>query len=489
MDKGKKLRFKRLSYKIGVLIILTEFVALFALGVFYINRFTKQIEQGLEQSFHTPGYLMSKGLLRYESAEDRVILEKLVGEPVEECIIVGANGKVYFSLNPEHNGKNKSDISILNGFDALSFEIEEDVYEKVYDKSGDRYFVSISPLKLDDGKFLGHLFVYAKLDRIEAEKSSIIWMFILGSFLCIVITSIVIIFLMKVYFTDNINLVLARLTEIQNGKLSSKKLKINSNDEIGQLGKAINKLNEKLREIVILISTGAEKVNVTSNQIDDISLKVASGSSHQASSAEEVSSAVEEMAAMIENNTESAEKTQQISIKAAEGIQQLIMREEESLLYIQEISKKISIVNDIAFQTNILALNAAVEAARAGEHGRGFAVVAGEVRRLAENSRKAADEINQLSEKSVSITTNAHDFMMHLAPEIEQTSQLVNDITVSSSEQSNGASQINSAIQDLNLIIQQYAATAEEMARNSKVLKIEAEELERSIKFFNVEEQ
>ncbi|HPR62546.1 MAG TPA: methyl-accepting chemotaxis protein, partial [Prolixibacteraceae bacterium] len=77
----------------------------------------------------------------------------------------------------------------------------------------------------------------------------------------------------------------------------------------------------------------------------------------------------------------------------------------------------------------------------------------------------------------------------HLAPEIEQTSQLVNDITVSSNEQSNGASQINSAIQDLNLIIQQYAATAEEMARNSKVLKIEAEELERSIKFFNVEEQ
>jgi len=98
MGKAKNLKFRRLSYKIGVLIILTELVALLALGIFYINRFTNQIDKGLEQSFHTPGYLMSKGLLRYESAEDQLIMDKLVGEPVEECIVVGANGKIYFSL-------------------------------------------------------------------------------------------------------------------------------------------------------------------------------------------------------------------------------------------------------------------------------------------------------------------------------------------------------------------------------------------------------
>lgn len=486
MKNGRKLNFKRLSFKIGVLIILTEFVALLILGVYYTNRFTNQIDSGLKQSFQTPGYLMSKGLLRYESAEDQVILEKLVGEPVKECIIVGANGKVYFSLVPEHNGKNKTDVPILRGYEALDYEVDTDVFEEV-DVDGEKFLVAISPIRLDDGKFLGHLFIYSHLNRVSKEKTSIIITFILGSLLCLILTSVVIIILMNIYFTKNINLVLSRLTDIQEGRLPKNKLKIKSTDEIGMLGSAINNLNEKLREIVMLISQGAEKVNITSNQIDDISLKVASGSSHQASSAEEVSSAVEEMVAMIENNTESAERTQQISIKATEGIQQLIMREEESLKYIQEISKKISIVNDIAFQTNILALNAAVEAARAGEHGRGFAVVAGEVRRLAENSRVAADEINKLSAKSVTITTGAHNFMMKLAPEIELTSQLVNDITVSSNEQSNGASQINSAIQDLNMIIQQYAATAEEMARNSKVLQIEADELEKSIKFFNVE--
>jgi len=114
-------------------------------------------------------------------------------------------------------------------------------------------------------------------------------------------------------------------------------------------------------------------------------------------------------------------------------------------------------------------------------------VVAGEVRRLAESSRIAADEITKLSAKSVSITKNTHEFMLKLAPEIEKTSRLVNEISVSSNELNNGASQINSAIQELNLVIQQYTATAEEMSRNSENMKNEALDLEQSIKFFKLE--
>lgn len=486
MGTIKKNRLKTLSAKIGVLIIVTEFVAFFALGVFYINRFTSQIQSGLKQNFQTPAYLMSKGLLRYESAENKAIIEKLVGETIEDCIVIGANGKIYFSLNSDYNGKSKSEVPILAGYDALDQEIESDVFQTIQDENG-KSFVTISPLSLEDGKFLGHLFIYAKMDRIAKEKASIIWIFIIGSMLCLIITSAVIIFLFNYYFTGRINSVLKRLTEIQGGILAKNKLKVHSEDEIGMLSKAINNLNDKLREIVSQITSGAVKVNGSSNQINNISVKVASGSSQQASSAEEVSSAVEEMAAMIENNTANAEQTQEISIKAAEGIQQLLLKEEESLKYIENISEKISIVNDIAFQTNILALNAAVEAARAGDHGRGFAVVAGEVRRLAENSRVAADEITQLSEKAVDINNATHDFMMKLAPEIERTSQLVNDIAMSGNEQNSGAAQINSAIQELNLVIQEYVTTAEEMSRNSNVLKSEAHELEQSIMYFKVE--
>jgi len=313
-------------------------------------------------------------------------------------------------------------------------------------------------------------------------------MFLLGSLLCIIVTSGVIIFLFNRYFTRKIHKVLSQLTEMQKGKLSKKMLLVDSEDEIGLLSSAINSLNEKLREIVSRISVGADKVNGSSNQISTISFKVAQGSMQQATSAEEVSSAIEEMAAVIQDSNSNAKETQLISDKAAEGIKELIGKEQESLRYIKDISQKISIVNDIAFQTNILALNAAVEAARAGEQGRGFAVVAGEVRRLAENSRLAADEITKLSLKSVAITNNAHEFMMKLAPEIEKTSKLVDDISSSSNELTSGASQINSAIQELNLVIQQYTATAEEMARNSEIMKNEALELEQSIKFFKVEE-
>lgn len=280
---------------------------------------------------------------------------------------------------------------------------------------------------------------------------------------------------------------MTRLTEMQAGKLHKNHLKIDSTDEIGMLNIAINKLNDKLREIVSTIIVGASKVNGSSNQINTISLKVAYGSNQQATSAEEVSSAVEEMAAMIQNNSSSAHETSEISEKAAIGIQELIVKEQESLKYILEIADKISIVNDIAFQTNILALNAAVEAARAGEQGRGFAVVAGEVRKLAEKSRIAGDEITKLSKKSVLITTRTHDFMMQLAPQINKTSQLINDISVSSSEQHNGAKQINSAIQELNQVIQEYATVADEMSNNSKNLKSEANELEQSIMYFKVE--
>ena len=143
--------FTKVSYKIGLLIIITEFIALFALGVFYIDRFTSQIEQSLRHSFQTPAYLMSKGLLRYESVEDQEIMESLVGEPVDECFIVGANEKIYFSLNEKHQNQKKSEVPLLNNYEALEKEIKSDFFH-VSEKEGNEYFTTISPLRLEDGK-------------------------------------------------------------------------------------------------------------------------------------------------------------------------------------------------------------------------------------------------------------------------------------------------------------------------------------------------
>jgi methyl-accepting chemotaxis protein len=487
MVASHQSRFRKLSYSISLIVILTEFLALLALGFYYTTRFTNQMDDALKQKFQTPAYLMSKGLLRYETTEDKTIMENLVGETIEDCLIIGTNGKVYFSLNQIYLDKNRENVPVLKGYQELDKEITKSVFLNV-EHGGKRYFVTISPLHLDDGKFLGHLFIYAKIDRLQKQKTGIILTFIIGSLLCLIITSAVIIFYFNFSFSGKIRLILQKLTEIQNGKLSKEMLAVDSQNELGLLSIAINDLSVKLREIVTRIAEGAHKVNGSSFQISNISDNVAGASMRQSESAREVSAAIEEMTNIIQDSNHNAKQTQEISVNAAEGIKELILKEDESLKYIKEISEKISIINFIAFQTNILALNAAVEAARAGQQGKGFAVVAAEVRRLAEKSRIAADEITRLSEKSVSITLNAHDFMMKLAPEIEKTSNLVNEISVSSNQLNNGATQINSAIQDLNTVIQQYTSAADDMSQHSEVMKNEAMELQQSINYFVVED-
>ena len=136
----------------------------------------------------------------------------------------------------------------------------------------------------------------------------------------------------------------------------------------------------------------------------------------------------------------------------------------------------------------MLALNAAIEAARAGEHGKGFAVVASEVRKLAERSQTAAGEISKLSLSSVDVAEKAGSMLTKLVPDIQKTSELVQEISASSKEQASGTDQINNAIQQLNQVIQQNAGAAEEMSSTAEELSSQAEQLQSTIAFFKVEE-
>jgi methyl-accepting chemotaxis protein len=273
---------------------------------------------------------------------------------------------------------------------------------------------------------------------------------------------------------------------LSEGKLHISQNQVYSKDEIGDLQRKIEDVSLKLIKIVENIRNGAEKVTLSSSRMRDISAEVATGASRQASSSEEVSSTMEEIAGNIDQNADNAGKTEKTSDLASAGIKKLATEFESSLDYTKQITQKISIINDIAFQTNLLALNAAVEAARAGEHGRGFSVVASEVRKLAEKSKSAADEIIGLSNTCLQISEKAYNMMNNLTPEIQHTTSLVKEIAASSAEQRNGVEQVNAAINDLSSIIQKNSLLAENMSGAAVDLEKEANYLKSDIEFFQV---
>ena len=263
-------------------------------------------------------------------------------------------------------------------------------------------------------------------------------------------------------------------------------LEVNQEDEVGELSENLKTMGGQIRDIIMAVTQAADNMASASMELSSTSQHVSQGASEQASSAEEVSSSIEEMAANIEQNTQNAKDTVQISASAEADIQLGKEKVDKTVHAIRQIAGKISIIGDIAFQTNILALNAAVEAARAGEHGRGFGVVAAEVGKLAERSKIAALEINELTKTSVVNAEEAGEIMNKIVPEIHKTSSLIQEIAAASVQQSSGAAQINSAIQQLNQVTQQNAAASEELATNAIEMAGQAENLQEIVSFFKV---
>ncbi|ASW09082.1 methyl-accepting chemotaxis protein [Rhizobium sp. 11515TR] len=263
---------------------------------------------------------------------------------------------------------------------------------------------------------------------------------------------------------------------------------ITTKDEIGELLGHVNSMIERLRGVVADALSASDNVSSGSQQLSAGSEQLSQGATEQASSAEEASASMEEMAANIKQNADNAAQTEKIARQSAKDAEISGQAVDRAVNAMRTIAEKISIVQEIARQTDLLALNAAVEAARAGEHGRGFAVVASEVRKLAERSQAAAAEISSLSGETVTVATEAGDMLSRLVPDIRKTAELVAEISAACREQDIGASQINEAIQQLDKVTQQNAGASEEMSATSEELAAQAEELQASIAFFKVDQ-
>jgi len=261
---------------------------------------------------------------------------------------------------------------------------------------------------------------------------------------------------------------------------------IKRSDEVGIIANAIDELQKKLHQVVEGVQMSSDNVLIASNQLSTTSEQLSQGSSEQATSLEEISSTMEEIAGNVTNNTHNAKETAVIANESAIGGEQLTQMSAQSSKAVSEILEKVSVIDEIAMQTNILALNASVEAARAGEAGRGFAVVAGEVKKLAENSKASAEQIMLLADETNTASSAANKQLGEITPNISKTSELVNEISAASMEQNNGVEQVNNAIQQLNGVTQQNASVSEEMAASSEELSSQAQNLKRLISFFKV---
>jgi len=274
-------------------------------------------------------------------------------------------------------------------------------------------------------------------------------------------------------------------------------------DEIGKLFDALSHMTARLADTVGRVRDGAVAIDSASREIANGNMDLSRRTEHQAGALEETASAMEELTSAVRQNSGNARQANQLAQSASavagkggEVVSEVVRTMASINEYAHKISDITSVIDGIAFQTNILALNAAVEAARAGEQGRGFAVVAGEVRNLAHRSAEAAKEIKKLISDSAErvasgsqLAETAGATMTEIVSSVQKVTAIIGDISAASAEQEHGIQQVNTAIGDMDDVTQQNAALVEEAAAAAAAMQEQARELAELVGSFKLDAQ
>jgi methyl-accepting chemotaxis protein len=318
---------------------------------------------------------------------------------------------------------------------------------------------------------------YASINRIQ-------WSIFLVLFLFLIFTLAFGLFLGRSFVRPLLQ-IMEVTHRLESGDLGVK-TDVNRSDELGQLAAQVNTVVAKLAGVVGEIRSTTSSVSTASSQLNSSAQQLSQGATEQAGTLEEIVSSLSSVNASVGRNAQHAKETAKTANQASAEAEKGGVAVHETVAAMRQIAQKITIVEDIAYQTNLLALNAAIEAARAGAQGKGFAVVAGEVRKLAERSQAAAQQIGELAASSVAVAEHAGQLLERIVPMIRDTSGLVQEISAASQEQMAAIQQINVGLKQLDEVVQQNAAASHELVATSNDLASQSLKLQDKVGFFHI---
>ena len=513
--------FKNWTILSKILSISISTIALLILGVmFYILPF---MEKHLleEKQLATKAVVEVAGSIIGSLQEDvkngKIPIEQAKSEALKQIGFLKYHGNEYFwvmdfepkmlmhGANADLIGKNVGEVKGPDGKN-LFVEMVKAVKEKgvslfayQWPKPGSTKPVDkISYLQTDkEWNWIVGSGIY--VDDVKAEVSTMRWQ-ILGGTLLLSLVIITSAWVVSRRIKKALDKAIQVSDKIAGGDLTGE-IHIDSQDETGHLLKSLKEMNQGLAKIVGEVRTGADSIAIATEQIAAGNTDLSQRTEEQASSLEETASSMEELTSTVKQNADNAQQANQlaisasgVAIKGGEVITRVVRTMESITDSSRKISDIISVIDGIAFQTNILALNAAVEAARAGEQGRCFAVVAAEVRSLAQRSAAAAKEIKTLIEDSVhkvqdgsKLVEEAGHTTQEIVTSIKRVTDIMAEISAASLEQSSGIEQVNTAITQMDDVTQQNAALVEQAAAAAESLEEQAQQMVQVVTRFKLE--
>ncbi len=422
---------------------------------------------------------------RFQENSDRV--QAILANAIEKSETLNIDTKSLIRVKEEHADLKKAYLSALEKFDGSDNLTGKKVDKSVsgVDRPASKGMTELADVTEKNFKAI----IKHTNDKMEAQyesaKSSLTLFVVIGSLIVLSVMAIIFYDLFKTLGGDP-RYAAHVCNQVANGDLSID-IEIGNKDK-NSLLLSINNMKNQLATIISDVRSSADALSSASSQVNSTAQTIAKGASVQAASVEETSASMEQMSASISQNNENAGITDGMAQKASKEAVSGGNAVAETVDAMQKIAEKISVIDDIAYQTNLLALNAAIEAGRAGDHGKGFAVVASEVRKLAERSQVAAQEIGELAKDSVKRADIAGTSLKEMVPSINKTADLVQEIAAASSEQATGVHQINEAISQVNQTMQHNAAASEELSATSEEMNTQALSLQESVNYFTLEQ-